>query len=253
MSKHYCKYCGKEAKFLLFKKYWCCEQSYNKCPAVRSKNSLARKKQIQNQKENGIFKNNLEKYNSEHHIAWNKGLTKETSESIRKRICTFNNRIKNNIIDIKIYSRKHTKESREKISLARSKILDKFVNGFPHVKYYKVVDYNGINWSVHGTWEKRVAEKLNEQNIKWTKNILLEYKDDIIRHYNPDFFIIDANEYLEIKGYFSPQNKKKMDLVIKNNPEIKIRFLMEKDYNDYISNKIKYTDIPYYTSFGVSK
>lgn len=80
-----CEYgCGLEAKFQLKSGKWCCSEYYNSCPAIKRKNSEARKQQIIEQKENGTFKSNLGKYILKGHNAWNKGLTKETDSRIKK-------------------------------------------------------------------------------------------------------------------------------------------------------------------------
>jgi hypothetical protein len=88
--------------------------------------------------------------------------------------------------------------------------------------------------SVQGTYELKYAQYLNENDIKWSrgKNINLRYKrneDDILRNYYPDFYLIDSNEYIEIKGYYSDADQKKMSLVKEQNAEKKIQILFDDD------------------------
>lgn len=63
------------------------------------------------------------------------------------------------------------------------------------------IDYNGID--LHGTWELKYAQYLDSNNIRWIRNkdsfkYIFENKE---RCYTPDFYLIDTNEYIEIKGY----------------------------------------------------
>jgi hypothetical protein len=63
-------------------------------------------------------------------------------------------------------------------------------------------------------------------NILWIKNQYLYYFiDDIKKTYNPDFYLPELNEYIEVKGYFSEKDKIKMDAVLDQNPDVKIRFM----------------------------
>ncbi len=53
-----CDYgCGQEAKYQLNNKKWCCEDSCNKCPIIRNKNSKGLKTAHQNDKISGFPKN----------------------------------------------------------------------------------------------------------------------------------------------------------------------------------------------------
>lgn len=63
------------------------------------------------------------------------------------------------------------------------------------------IDYNGVD--LHGSWELKYAQFLDQSNVKWTRN-----KDRFSyiylgkeRTYTPDFYLIDTDEYVEIKGY----------------------------------------------------
>lgn len=84
---------------------------------------------------------------------------------------------------------------------------------------------------VQGTWERNVAEKLNELNIKWEKIRTFPFvyiKDNKTHRYSPDFYLPDYNCYLEIKGFWFGEDRIKMDLVIDQNPDKKI-VIIEKD------------------------
>lgn len=142
--------------------------------------------------------------------AWNKGLTKETSEAVRRAaaVCSANTKGKP--------GHPHTKETREKLSLARSRRIDEDRSGFLHVKWYKVKNLNGNEYTVRGHWEENVALRLNSLDILWTKNKWIAYQDsaNVIHRYNPDFYIPDMNVYVEVKGYYSDKDQRKMKCVL---------------------------------------
>jgi len=101
--------------------------------------------------------------------------------------------------------------------LARSKNLNEDLKSGRRkdVKWYKVKNIVGQEFTVRGHWEENVAIKLNELNILWTRNKWIEYFDgDIVRHYNPDFYLDLFDAYVEVKGYYPPEDQKKMKLVL---------------------------------------
>ena len=91
---------------------------------------------------------------------------------------------------------------------------------------------------------------MNELNILWIRNQYLNYfVDEVKKIYNPDFYLPDSNEYIEVKGYFSDKDKIKMDAVIDQNPNVKIRFMNYKFYYNFINGNILISEIPIY-EFG---
>lgn len=127
----------------------------------------------------------------------------------------------------------HTKETKEKQSIANNGRN----NGYVKTKYYEVFcPYENKNIKIQGTWELKYANYLNEQNINWTKSkyINLKYKlfeNDYWHTYYPDFFLVDTQEYVEIKGYWWKSNdgrvddKRKMKMVKKFNPDKTIKII----------------------------
>ena len=106
--------------------------------------------------------------------------------------------------------------------------------GYKNIKFYKIYcPHKDKEISVQGTWELKYAKMLNESNIKWERNkgINLSYKkdDDIIRTYYPDFYLIESDTYIEIKGYYPDIDKEKMKLVKEQNPNDTIEILMKED------------------------
>jgi len=65
-------------------------------------------------------------------------------------------------------------------------------------------------------------------NIKWhkpnKKSEVIRYlnSDGKIKSYSPDLFLEDFNLFLEIKGYWWGNDKRKMELVFEQHPNLKI-------------------------------
>lgn len=173
--------------------------------------------------------------------SWNKGLTKETDERIKKSAETIKLKLDNGLIKPSGLGRKLTDEHKEKLSFARSNILSKKGGGgYSTIGWYDYTQKDGSTCVLRGTWEVKVAEWLDLNNIKWTKDILLRYnKEDIKRTYIPDFFIPSLNIVLEVKGFFSLKDKEKMNLVIEQHKEINFVMLFEKEIKD-LDNSLKF-------------
>tara|TARA_Y100001968_G_C19423444_1_gene753067 strand:- start:198 stop:860 length:663 start_codon:yes stop_codon:yes gene_type:complete len=113
-----------------------------------------------------------------------------------------------------------TAERRQRNSLLRSKYLEEYGHGgFPNVKNYKICNNNGQEFCVRGTWELFVAKELNKHKINWVRKIYLNYTldDNVTRTYTPDFYLPEQNLYIEIKGFYSDKDKKKMKTVNEQN------------------------------------
>ena len=100
-NRYICKYCNKEVGnkgcLVLHERH--CKQNPNRIPC----------------------KGNYGKTNG--HIAWNKGLTKETSEKIKLRSELVHQKYLNNEIIPSFLGKHHTQETKEKISTSRKKYL----------------------------------------------------------------------------------------------------------------------------------
>jgi predicted nuclease of restriction endonuclease-like RecB superfamily len=59
--------------------------------------------------------------------------------------------------------------------------------------------------------------------------------DGKIRSYSPDFYLPDYDIYVEVKGYWWGDDRRKMDIVIKSYPEVKF-LIVEKDQFEQIKN-----------------
>jgi hypothetical protein len=164
---------------------------------------------------------------------WDKFSEEEIKKIKKKSGNTISKRMKSGKIINGFKGKHHTKETKEKMSKANSGRN----NGYVKTNYYKVFClYENKDIKVQGTWELKYANYLNENNILWTrsKHVNLKYKlfkDDYWHTYYPDFYLIDNNEYVEIKGYWwkskdgRVDDKRKMKMVKKYNPTKKIKII----------------------------
>ena len=114
-----------------------------------------------------------------------------------------------------------------------------YLENNPHIKWIEIS--NGEkNIKVQGKWEYNVAQWLNDQNIKWDRKTL-HY--DKTHRYTPDFYLIELDEYLEVKGWLRECDKEKMNKIIKEQ-NIKIKMLYKEDYKKL--NKIDISSLKYF-------
>lgn len=161
-----------------------------------------------------------------------RGGWKISDEVRKKQRQTLSDNIKAGKTTPSFKNKHHSDETKEHLS----RTSKGWTNGFVKTKFYEIYcPYLKMNVNVQGTYELRYAQRLNSLGINWikSKEIYLEYKlslNDITRTYFPDFYLPDANEYVEIKGYFREQDKLKMTKVIECNPDKKIKILGLSDF-----------------------
>lgn len=92
----------------------------------------------------------------------------------------------------------------------------------------KKVNYNGV--ILDGTWEQVVAKYLDDNNIKWIRPYTgIEYQYNGSTHlYFPDFYLVEYDYYIEVKGYERDKDRIKYSVVnnlilIKKDEIIKIK------------------------------
>jgi len=102
----------------------------------------------------------------------------------------------------------------------------------------KWFDVNGIK--VQGTWERNFALLLCNKNINWRRGTPLKYCiDGKNKHYTPDFYLPDYDLNIEIKGYWWGSDKRKIDCIIQQYPNIKLTILEDdKIFEDFLINLI---------------
>ena len=128
---------------------------------------------------------------------------------------------------------RHSEETKKKISAKLS-----VNNKGGRCKWYEVSDQK-----VQGTWERNIALKLNELNIKWiklkTNKDTLQYElDGKTKSYTPDFYLEDYNTFLEVKGFWWGNDKNKMEAVIKQHSNIKIVIIQKDEYDLIMDGKL---------------
>jgi len=79
--------------------------------------------------------------------------------------------------------------------------------------------------------ELQVAKYLAEQGVKFEyESQKLSYQPKL-KMYTPDFYLPEQDIYVEAKGFFSPADRQKMLLVIKQNAFLDIRMLFLRASN----------------------
>lgn len=224
---HYCDYgCGNIAIHKFKNGIWCCSDKVCTCPAIKKKNSLKRKEQFA---KNGLSCG-LKKYYNDlklgiRHV-WSKGLTKETSESVKKWSDTQKELYKSGKLK-GYWTGKHLpEEMKNKIS----KNGGGYRNGSGRGKkgWYK-------GYWCDSSWELAWVIYNLEHNISFsrnTKGFEYTFNNKIFKYY-PDFIINDI--YYEIKGYINDKTEAK----IKSFP-YKLVVLYKNDmkkYLDYVKEK----------------
>lgn len=149
------------------------------------------------------------KGNTSHRASWNKGLTKETDERVKRNGESISNCYKTGKITNWCQGLNKDNDDRIKALAEKSSktILDKVKDDTWHNSFgkSKLVEYNGVQF--HGNWEVAFAKFLDNINIIWERPTeKFEYiLDNKIHYYTPDFYLPSFNLYIEIKGY--PTNK----------------------------------------------
>ena len=91
---------------------------------------------------------------------------------------------------------------------------------FPRVCKYKDI-------CMRSSWEVAFAKYLDTQQYHWLYEPKV-FELSTRQTYTPDFFIIEKNEWIEIKGYYSEKNKQKINLFLKEY-DINFKLLREED------------------------
>jgi hypothetical protein len=159
--------------------------------------------------------------------AWNKGLTKETNAILADQAKRSSIKMKKEFAKGLRKNKGPSKTFRERLSIEQST-----QNRGGKCRWFEV---NGIK--VQGTWEKYIAEKLTEFEIVWikpsAKKDIWTYIDDSNQHrsYSPDFFLEEYQIWLEVKGYWWGDDKRKMQLVAEQYPERSILLIEKKEFD----------------------
>lgn len=177
------------------KKYWSKKEN-------RKEQSKKMKKIIE-EDENDIFKTVWEKvrrgYKTGRLKAWQEGLSKEEDERIAKQA--------------------------ESVS---ETITEKVKNNEWHSNRKKSDYYQYKDIKFHSSWEVKYAKYLDKNNIEWKRpdtSFKYKYKNDL-KKYIPDFYLINEEKYIEIKGFETEKDRAKWE----DFPE-ELEVLKESDLN----------------------
>lgn len=119
---------------------------------------------------------------------WNKGLTKETSDKVRRNSESISLAMKGKPTP------SHSDETKKKLSDVAKKNKLGGHTSKKRVKYKNIV--------LHSSYEQMVAEQLDQNNIRWNRPNPLNWIDEkgIEHRYYPDFYLLDYNIYLDPKN-----------------------------------------------------
>lgn len=128
--------------------------------------------------------------------------------------------------------KKRSKEFNKEMGLKVSKtVKEKVKNGTWRTSLAKNMHYNYNGVDLHGTWELKFAQYLDSNNIKWRRpNERFKYfYDNKYRYYTPDFYLIDSDTFIEIKGFKTEKDEAKWSQF-----PLKLKVLFESDLkNEY--------------------
>jgi len=165
---------------------------------------------------------------TEGRIVWNKGKSKLTDERVKKNGESYSKAYKEG--KIVIWCKGKTKETDIRIKNMSNKVsntvLNKIENDEWHLSFSHSRTHNYKGLKLHGSWELKYAEYLDKNNIKWIrpKDKFKYIFENKIRNYSPDFYLIDSDEYIEIKGY--PTDK---DIAKWKQFNLKLKIISGKD------------------------
>lgn len=226
-TSYLCKYCNKQAFFLINENIYCCKEWISKCEVLRLKNS---KWVASKHKDWTLNSDQLKKYQF-----WNwYWSTAQIEENRLKTIDSLKKWYKLWKIKPAFLWKKHSEETKQKIS---AKMIET-TNWIVKTKYFEIFcPYLNENILVQWTWEYKYAKYLNDQEINWVKSrkIFLNYtlSDGWYLHkYYPDFYLPDTDKYIEIKWFLWKSKDGRVD------DERKL--LKIKEFNKTISFDILY-------------
>lgn len=192
MEEYKCKYCGRICK---------------NANSLRNHERLC--KENPNHQISSFVKYNKSRQGSS---AWNKGLTKEIDERVRKYGETYRNGVKSGKIIPWVLGK--SKDTDERIANLSKKVSESVKEKVRKNEWHKSlgkkkrVEYKGI--MLDSSWEVIVAEYLDKNKIEWIQPTSgFDYILDGVAHkYYPDFYLPKYDRYIEVKGY-----ERKKDLV----------------------------------------
>jgi hypothetical protein len=142
---------------------------------------------------NKTWRKAIAKSNREHKTgvpAWNKGLNKDTHPSLMSA----SKKLTGRMPDYNKYKSWYPDDKHKEIEMRSSW----------EVKFALWLDEGGIKWEYEPRW-------FNVGSGKWRGT-----------SYTPDFWLVEQNEYVELKGRFTKENKRKMNKFFEIYPDVKL-------------------------------
>lgn len=137
----------------------------------------------------------------------------EISGEVRKKISE----------KLKLNNPMHKESTRRKVS---ETINAKVASGTWHTSLAKNmhIDYNGSD--LHGKWEYAYAKYLDSNNIEWVRaSDRFEYFFNGKYHfYTPDFYLVNSETFVEIKGYKTAKDDAKWEQFPKDKNLVILRY-----------------------------
>lgn len=225
-----CDYgCGQEALYTLRNGKKCCCKSCNSCPGMKKKNSEGLIKFIEltglKPKGNRTLKRNS---NTQKGKTYEELYGEERAKLMKEKM---SKKRLEKYFDGRGATPEREEERKRKISetMKKNKKSGGRRDGSGRgVKSWYESPIAGRVF-LDSSWELAYAKYLDENNIKWKRNwIKFPYHvDETVHYYIPDFFLIDENCFVEIKGYKTDRD----DLKWKEFPYV-LKVLMFKELTD---------------------
>jgi hypothetical protein len=142
-----------------------------------------------------------------------------------------------------LFNRKYwTEDKRAEHSKRMQKVVEQNPESYTkenvsgRVRLFEIVDGLGNLTKVKGSWELSVAKWLNEHSVKWKNNIdpFPYFWNGTIHKYFPDFYIMDFDVFIEVKGYETERDRCKWLAMTEE-----LLIIKEKEYKnlDEVLNK----------------
>jgi len=145
--------------------------------------------------------------NSKGHVAWNAGLIKDDPR-VKRYSETLKRRYENGELVGSQTGKFMPEDVRDKIS---NSIIERSREGTWHssISKSRIYEYKGIE--LHRSWEYEYAVWLDKNCVEWDRpdeRFPYQYEGKI-HYYTPDFYLIEDDVFIEIKGYETEKDRSK--------------------------------------------
>ena len=222
---------NKKSNFNIIRDDLFCRFCNKQCKNLNSlKNHEVRCKQNENRL---TISNHLTKWCKKNNYSWNRGLTKETDERVKRNAENISESLKGE--KNPFYGKHHSKKTK--------RLLSKKMKEYSHLNakrnsWAKMGWYDNI-WMM-STYELAYyiyIRDLGENIIRCTDRFMYKYLNEF-HYYTPDFIV--NNNYIEIKGYETEKDFAKYEAV---NNLIVLRYDEIKPMIEYVKQKYKVSNL----------